>query len=165
MRFLALGAIRRCATVLRASSLLWLMFVLTQPVAIHACPLRNDPSVTSTSSAVATHDQSAQRVLASGSVLCEPGQAGHPAAAATPSHPAQGMTHTSSPTHSHQQGATTCHCVGTCCVGLMMTPSVSGSIVPVPTAIAAAREQYPTVTRVVQAPAYRLPPATAPPIA
>lgn len=134
------------ARVTQASYVFWLMFVLTQPVPIHVCPLPGQATA-----AQAPSPESAQRVLASGDVLCESG-----AAAQAGQH---GGTHTS------HHGGMQCHCLGTCCASAVVTPSIAGAIVPVPATIAAQREQYPTVDHAVEAPAYRLPPATAPPIA
>lgn len=113
------------------------MFIVTQPVPVHVCPLQSDVS------------ESAQRVLAEGGALCA-------SELHTPASPSDA---------DHTQHHTTCHCIGTCCATAILTPARSTHLVPVPAAIAVQREQYPAVNHAFEAPDYRLPPATAPPVA
>jgi len=65
------------ARAFRAPFLLWLMFMLTQPVPVHACPLRSAADVA----------LSAQRVLAESAELCAQDQTPAPA------HPHQAPCH------------------------------------------------------------------------
>jgi hypothetical protein len=118
---------------------LWLAFVLTQPVAVHACAMRN------------------------GTLMAAPAateHAGHTMAGATDAMASMMRHDASSPT-----GETTqhCHCFGECAASAAFALIPPRTAVPAPPSVLAETREFLAVEHSVEAPDYLRPPATAPP--
>lgn len=127
----------------RCVLLFWVTFILTQPVAVHGCAMRNGTLRSDPPAGAASGAMSASM----------PGTTGHMMA---------------DPTHdmSRHDGAPTCHCIGDCAVAhhaALLPPAVAS--VPAPPQVLLARVVPVVVERAFDAPSHLQPPATAPPVA
>jgi len=131
---------------------LWLTFILTQPVPVHACAMRNGtlrtaPATPTASGAIshAQHDMAAAM------------RTGDAAMGMTMDHAAQ------VPSDDANKG---CHCIGDCAAAAsvaLLAPRYSA--IPAPARVLAALPGSIPIVRSFDAPTYLHPPATAPPIA
>lgn len=131
------------ARLVRALFTIWLTFILTQPVAVHACAMRNGTLRTIPVTATAAeHDMAVAMADGMGAMA--------------------GMDH-GTPTPSGQ--GSKCHCFGDCAAAASMIPvTASYSLVPAPARVLAAPIVSTVVERSFDEPTYLHPPATAPPV-
>jgi hypothetical protein len=130
----------------RALFVVWLTFILTQPVALHSCAMQNGTlsTVPVAVSGHAQHDMAGQ--MASGA---------HELVG--------GMDHSNS---SNSGQPNKCHCFGDCAATAsvaLIAPSYA--VVPAPAHVTAAPSVPAVVEQSFEQPTYLQPPATAPPIA
>lgn len=134
----------RAARFVRALFAVWLTFILTQPVAVHACAMRNGTLRTiPVTATVAQHDMAAATSGSTGAM--------------------GGMDHgTSAPSEQSSK----CHCFGDCAATVQVaTVAASYSLVPAPAHVLATPAVPNVVERSFEEPTYLHPPATAPPVA